>query len=143
MYKSNIGDYPLKASPCRYWWVRYAVACTYFSEQQDKLVEAYRVAANIPPLSAYSGGHENRKIWSGGSSDEFLLNPESDDYKKLKKLIRKYLDHGEGGENIEWLDCPFQELDQSKCPFYEPSVFYKDKALEELREHKGYDIYDT
>lgn len=140
LYKSNIGDYPLAVHPCKYWWVRYAVACTYFSEQQDKLVEAYRVASNIPLPPAYRGNYENREIWSGRATDENLLNPESEDYKKLNELIRKYYAHGEGGDKIGWLDCPFENLDQSKCPFYEPSEFYKDKTLEELRQIKGYDV---
>jgi len=142
MYKSNIGDYPLTVHPCRYWWVRYAVSCTWFKEQQDKMIEAYKKEAKILPLSAYQGNYENRKIWSGGRKDECLLDPNSEEHKKLNELIRKYDDY-DSDEYIKWVDCPFQELDQSKCPFYESSEFYKDKSLEELREHKGYDIYDA
>jgi len=141
MYKSNIGDFPLKVHPCRYWWVRYAVACTYFQEQQDKLVESYRKAMNIPDFSAYSGSKENRKIYLRIQDlGEKELDPNSEEYKKTNKFISTYSDH-DSEERISWLDCPFEELDQSQCPFYEPSEFYKDKPLEELRKHKGYDIY--
>ena len=139
-YKSNIGDYPLKVHPCRYWWVRYAVACTYFQEQQDKLIKAYQEEVEIPKFSAYSGSHGNRKIYLRSEDiGEKELDPESEEYKKSNNFISTYSDH-DSEERIGWLDCPFEELDQSKCPFYEPSKFYKDMPLEELRKRKGYDV---
>jgi len=41
VYKSNVGDFPLKVYPCKYWFVRYAVACTYLSDKQAELVRLY------------------------------------------------------------------------------------------------------
>ena len=140
MYKSNIGDYPLKVHPCRYWWVRYAVACTYFQEQQEKLIKIYREEAEIPEFSAYSGSKEDRKIYLRSKDlGEKELDPESEEYKKINNFITIYRDH-DSEERIGWIDCPFEQFDQSKCPFYEISEFYKDKPLEELRKHKRYDV---
>jgi hypothetical protein len=139
MNKANIGDFPLKVHPCKYWWVRYAVACTYFQEQQEKLLKAYREEVKMPTLSAYSGSQENRKIYIHMDLSENPLNPDSEEYKILNAFITKYEDH-DSSERIGWLDCPFEELDQSKCPFYEPEPYYKNMPLEELRTHKGYEV---
>ena len=53
MYKSNIGDYPLTVHPCKYWWVRYGVACTYFSNLYDKLEKAALESKSIPTGYSY------------------------------------------------------------------------------------------
>ena len=141
-YKANVGDFPLKVHPCKYWWVRYAVACTYFNEQQEKLLKAYVIEANLPEITAYGGGSNNRRIWVNelqNMDDKDMVKQDTEEYKKLNDFITKYYDH-DGEERIGWFDCPFENLDQSKCPFYEPEPHYKDKPLEELKERKGYDV---
>jgi len=138
VYKANVGDFPLKAYPCKHWWVRYAVACTYFSDKQNEMVDAYREHIGLQDWDAHTGG-EDRDIWVGGTDDEFKLDHDSDLYKRIDAFIKRF-DAEEGGDDVPWVDCPFENEDQSACPFYEKEEWYKDVSLEELRQRKGYDV---
>ena len=140
MYKANVGDFPLKVHPCKYWWVRYAVACTYFSDKQGEMTEAYREHIDLQDWAAHSGGYENREIWVGGTSDEFKLEPGSELYKRINDFIRQFDSIDNESNNVPWVDCPFEREDQSACPFYEVEEWYEDVPLEELRQRKGYDV---
>ena len=140
MYKSSIGDYPLKVHPCKYWFVRYAVACTYFTDKQAEMIDAYRKHIGLPQYRAYAGSYDDREIWLNGVEEKDKLDPESELYKRINVFIRDYEDPLDNNEKIQWINCPFQEHDQSACPFYEPDPFYKDVPLEKLREMKGYEV---
>ena len=142
MYKSNVGDFPLKVHPCKYWWVRYAVSCTYFSDRQRELLEAYTKHINLPQWSSCMGSYEKRRIWVSDDDheSEYELDKQSEEYKKLNDFLRKYNDFDSSGDQVGWVDCPFENEDQSACPFYEVEDFYKDIPLEELRQRKGHDV---
>ncbi|MHA1863163.1 MAG: hypothetical protein ACTSWA_05285 [Candidatus Thorarchaeota archaeon] len=151
IYKYNYGDFPLKVYPCKYWWVRYAVACTYFSELYDELRIAALKSKGYPTGYAYSmyipeelkeiaEEYPNSKrlctryrIWVRRDGKEVELDEDSEMFKFIEQLIIN-------GEDIHWIDCPFERDDQSKCPFYEPAEWTKDVPLEELRQRKGYDV---
>ena len=140
MYKSNVGDFPLRVYPCKYWWVRYAVACTYFSDLHDKMLNAYIKYKGLPEDYAYQGAWDKRRIWIYKDRQQIELDPESEEYKAYLEITRINDNFDEQRKGVTWVDCPFQEEDQSACPFYEPEPNYKDIPLEELRERKGYDI---
>jgi len=128
MYKSNIGDYPLKVHPCKWWFVRYAVACTRESELHDKeMWEKLREAGFTSTMYGVRKGDVT--YWE--NKQEKLLDRESEAYK----IIMEYT-----SSSPEWVDCPYEDDDQSKCPHYEPSGFYKDVPLVELRKRKGYNV---
>jgi len=131
IYKSNVGDFPLKVRPCEYWWVRYAVACVRDSElfnkkMFEKLRElgidsySYSWKKNDPQITLYRKDQPVEKI---DRTSEF--------YNTIYNFINN---------SPEWGDCPYENGNQSECPNYSPSRFYKDTPLEELRERRGYDV---
>ena len=63
------------------------------------------------------------------------IKPDIDE--ELYNILRQYIQQT---ENIQLIDCPYENNHQSKCPFYKPNEFYKDISLEELRKRKGYNI---
>jgi len=150
VYKYGIGDFPLKVYPCKYWWVRYTVACTFFTE---KLKELWK--PRLEELKKqYGFSHFS---WRGKFNPQNCRTEE--DFKALfKSEISIYKDGKEikveatsplwndlaeyiiAIESIGWIKCPYENDDQSKCPFYEPDPRYKDKSLEELRSRKGYEV---
>lgn len=152
MYKSNVGDFPLKDYPCEYWWVRYAVACSFFTDSHQKIwrpkIDEMKNKHNFDGFS-YRGTFDIRRartkegakafleaeifIWKNGK--QVKLNPIKD--KELWDVLRAYIRTSERGELT---DCPYEMDKQSKCPFYKQSEFYKDIPLEELRQRKGYNL---
>ena len=128
LYKSNIGDFPLKVYPCKWWWVRYAVACTRKSELYEEETEEIFEKAGIR-LHSYRGDY---------SSLEITLNGEKMKIDENHPVWKFIVDREKGSP--QWDDCPYEEGDQSECPNYIPSDWYKDKSLEELRKIKGYEL---
>jgi hypothetical protein len=152
MYKANVGDFPLQDYPCKYWWVRYAVACTYLSEQFQKIWEP-RLAElrkkynfdgfcsqGVFNLKETLGSEKllklmgERKIWVYHNKRQVeVKNHDSELWRILDQYLREQAE-------ISWMDCPYEEGQQSKCPFYEKEEFYADVSLEELRQRKGYEL---
>jgi len=159
MYKSNVGDFPLLDHPCKYWWVRYAVACNYLTEsfqkiwqkKLDETKEKYKVShfcyQGIFNITKVGGGTKkqiqkrmkmflnSKIIVTFQDKTEREIKPDIDE--ELYNILRQYIQQT---ENIQLIDCPYENNHQSKCPFYKPNEFYKDISLEELRKRKGYNI---
>jgi len=139
--KSNVSDYPCKDIPCEYWWVRYAVACTYLKQSFDKIWEPklteLKEKYGITGFS-YQGCfrlhdcgrskklmkvYMNRKIfisWKDG--EDFKEKILTLDDGEIEQVLDQYIHQS---EEVQWTDCPYEMEQQSKCPFYKPSEFYK------------------
>lgn len=131
VYKSSVGDFPLKVHPCKYWWVRYAVACVRTSELYDR--QKWKTLKEMGLTSGYSRSGSKKdptiRIYRDGTDEE--LERGSELYKIIHDTIR---------DQPKWEDCPFENESQSDCAFYEVSPFYEKIPLEELRQRSGYDI---
>jgi hypothetical protein len=150
IYKEAIGDYP-----CEYWWVRYASACTLLKTQWERiwepiikeLKEKYGIDSFAYQGIFHLGGLTKKQLKVYLNSkiiirfkncfDEMVETILLPDGNELYETLREYISQE---EQIQWYDCPYQNDHQSKCPFYKVSRFYKDKPLEELRQHKGYEL---
>lgn len=133
--KSNVSDFPCKDIPCEHWWVRYAVACTYLQKQYDAIWKP-KLDETLQSLSAKGWGSKgcfdfrrvgtNKKRLQAFLDAEVILNLNDGSEKVLKggdegfDVFASYLK-----DNVEWKDCPYQLEQQSKCPFYKASEFYK------------------
>jgi len=154
LYKYSIGNFPLKEHPCKYWWVRYSVSCTYLQEQFEKIWQqrlkelkqkhgftsfSSRGIFNATKIRDEKSAKvylEESKIWIRLTNKmEKELNPQKD--KEIWETLCKYLSEN---EMIGWRHCPYQEDFQSKCPFYEPTEFYLFESLKKLRKRKGYEV---
>ncbi len=142
--KAYVEDYPCKDIPCEYWWVRYAVACTYLKEshaklwqpKMDELKEKYGVSLFASQgCFDYDKCLKNKKMfklfterriiisWVNqyGERQERAMTETSND-GELFTIFDKYLKEA---DKIEWTDCPYEQDKQSACPFYKGSEFYK------------------
>lgn len=150
MYKSNVGDFPLQVHPCKYWWVRYAVACTFFSEKyQDLQVAALKMRGLPEGFSYRKYIPDEFKELAKNSSDlryieQYEISVFDEDKKEYHQLDSDSEEHrfilSLLHDKIRWVECPFENDDQSKCPFYSVEPHYKDMPLEELRQRKGYEL---
>jgi hypothetical protein len=146
--KSSVTDYPCKDVPCEYWWVRYAVACTYLKEAHDKIWQPKikEIKAKYGLISFSYQGHfnfedccrskkllkayETRKIiitWKdseGNCQERAMTNYSGDDelFIELDNYIQE-------SEKVQWQNCPYEMDKQSKCPFYKVSEFYKQRFM--------------
>lgn len=142
--KDSVENYPCKDTPCEYWWVRYATACTYLKESFDKIwlpkLEEIKQKYGIE-LFAYQGhfnyddctrnkkllkAYLNRRIiitWlnTDGERQERSMTENTND-GELFDVLDRYLQES---EKVQWRDCPYQMERQSVCPFYKESEFYK------------------
>jgi len=133
--KNSVRDYPCKDVPCKFWWVRYAVSCTYLSHAQqmiwqpkiEEMENKYHFASY-----AYSGpwkinsdnltDYSKVKIWvlsAKVKKQVEVTNQLSDLWRVLSSAIEN---------QVGWGDCPYQMERQSICPFYEANEFYKQQA---------------
>ena len=156
MYKYGIGDFPLKVYPCKYWWVRYTVACTLLTETLNKLwkpkLDELMKKHNIVTIASrgifdpvsralvckVSGSDVKNEIivhikTQKGVTKKVVTPRDKELYEVLEAYIMDC-------ERTHWVTCPYQYDDQSKCPFYEPDPDYKEYSLEELRTWKGYEV---
>jgi len=131
VYKSNVGDFPLKVHPCEYWWVRYAVACVRNSELFNKKMYEKLKELEIENYS-YTGKNSDPQITLYRKDQQpEKINRNSKFYDVVYHFIN---------DAPEWDDCQYENGDQSTCPNYSPSRFYKNTSIEELRQRKGYDV---
>lgn len=149
VHKEQVGDYPLLDYPCKYWWVRYATACTFLSEQQDKLWEPkLKEMQEKYHFSGYSysgpwgdlAGHRAVFDYTDTTLRVYRLSDHKDILvtnrrSELWEILRQIIESHQG-----WGDCPYQMEHQSKCPFYFVEESLKTIPLEELRKQKGYDL---
>ena len=151
VYKTCIGDFPLLDYPCKYWWVRYGVACTYLKKQFDKMWSPK--FKEIQEKYKFTGlSHKGKISLMDLKSDEDLepfLNLKIYVYDNKKQievtntqseLYQFLIDYLREQEQVHWGDCPYEKNHQSKCPFYEKNDFYEKTSLTKLRERKGYDV---
>jgi hypothetical protein len=144
--KSSVKDYPCKDVPCEYWWVRYAVACTYLSKAQDEIwqpkIEELQTKYNFSGYS-YTGKFSLKdtkptkkdaelylkaKIWVFSTKQKRDIEV-TNKFSELYRVIEQRLQN-----NIEWYTCPYEMDKQSKCPFYKASEFYKQKLATNVKD---------
>ena len=130
MYKSNVGDFPLKVHPCRWWWVRYAVACNRDTELHNKEMWEKLKSIGFEGSFSYTTKRGTLSVNYWEDKKEKELSTDSEAYK----IILEY------NNSPEWIDCPYEDEDQSVCEHYEVSSFYAKYTLEELRQRKGYEL---
>ena len=129
--KDSVDNYPCLDTPCEYWWVRYATACTYLSHAQTQLwqpkLDEMQTKYNFEGYS-YSGPWKSNttditdfskvKLWvlsKKNKKETQVTNQCSELFSILSRIIE---------DQIGWFNCPYQMEHQSKCPFYKASQFY-------------------
>lgn len=156
IYKESVGDYPLLDYPCEHWWVRYGSGCTLTADMvndiwqkridllKEKYGEFHHSAQGLFSLEKATTkklqkAFLNSKIFISftnphGERVERILTPNDGElYEVLNQFWREQEEQG-------WIDCPFENLQQSMCPHYKKSKFYASVPLEELRQRKGYEL---
>ncbi len=128
MYKSNVGDFPLIVKPCEYWFVRYTVGCTRDYDLYDEETNKILKEAGIE-IHSYHGDLSWIEITRNGIREE--INNEDPQWKLIADRMKV---------NIPMASCPYENNDQSECPHYIESPFYKNDSLEEIRARKGYEV---
>jgi len=152
MKKYHISEFPLKVKPCKYWWVRYANACTYISEQVNELM--WKVIKKLYPKAvALISKPKTLKVDDITDTNlKYLILPykrftvgdetvvripyvivkDGDETQEIEITNPLLLEIIKTSNQVRWCDCPYL-ADQSKCPFYEEDEWYSKYSLYDLR----------